>query len=177
MIILINGAFGVGKTTVANKLLKTMKNSMLYDPEEIGFMLRNIITEDIKHSIEKTDNFQDLELWKVLVVQVAELLKMKYSKTLMVPMTIFNKEYFQYILDGFKKIDEQTFHFCLTANEETIFERLRLRGEIEGNWCFQQTQKCVEAYKDKCFDKHIITDGVSVNDIVNFIKEEVRFFH
>lgn len=69
MIIMINGAFGVGKTTVANELLQTVSNSMLYDPEIVGFMLREIITEDIKHENEKTDNFQDLELWKVLVVQ------------------------------------------------------------------------------------------------------------
>jgi uridine kinase len=39
MIIMINGAFGAGKTTVANKLLKLMPNCMLYDPEEVG--LRN----------------------------------------------------------------------------------------------------------------------------------------
>ena len=43
MIIMINGAFGVGKTTIANELLKEIKNSMIYDPEEVGFMLRNII--------------------------------------------------------------------------------------------------------------------------------------
>lgn len=80
MIIMINGAFGVGKTTVANELLQTVSNSMLYDPEIVGFMLREIITEDIKHENEKTDNFQDLELWKVLVVNVAKQIKAKYKK-------------------------------------------------------------------------------------------------
>lgn len=42
MIILINGAFGVGKTSVASELKKTINNSMIFDPEEIGYMLRNI---------------------------------------------------------------------------------------------------------------------------------------
>lgn len=163
----------MGKTTVANELLKTINNGMLYDPEEIGYMLRNIITDDIKQADEKTDNFQDLELWKILVVNVAELLKIKYGKTLIVPMTIFNKDYFEYILNGFKRIDEQTYHFCLIAKEETIYERLRMRGEIEGNWCFQQTKKCVIALNDRCFDKQIMTDGVSVKDIVENILEDI----
>jgi hypothetical protein len=88
---------------------------------------------------------------------------------LIVPMTIINKDYFSYIYSGFKKIDDNTYHFCLTAKEETIYERLRKRGEIEGNWCFQQTKKCLEAYEDKCFEEFIMTDDVDVDNIVKTI--------
>lgn len=56
MIIMINGAFGVGKTTVASNLVQSIPNSMLYDPEEIGYMLRIIITNELKAPDEKTDN-------------------------------------------------------------------------------------------------------------------------
>lgn len=166
---MINGAFGVGKTTVANRLHRSITNSMVYDPEEIGFMLRNLITDEIKSEDEKTDNFQDLELWKILVVKVAELLQLKYRKNLIVPMTIFNKDYFNYIFNGFKMIDKYTYHFCLIAKEETIYERLRMRGEIEGNWCFRQTKKCLEAFEDTCFEEFILTDAVDVDDIVKTI--------
>lgn len=72
MIIMINGAFGVGKTSVAEALNQTLDNSMLYDPEEVGFMLRNIVTEKVLESDEKTNDFQDLELWKTLTVEVAK---------------------------------------------------------------------------------------------------------
>jgi adenylate kinase family enzyme len=174
MIIMINGAFGVGKTTVANKLLGSIDNSMLYDPEEVGYMLRNIITDEVKKTEEKTDNFQDFELWRVLTVKVARLLKEKYRKDMIVPMTIINKEYFTYILNGFKEIDEQTYHFCLMAKEEIIFERLRGRGEVEGNWCFQQTKKCVEAYQDKCFEEYIFTDSLSIDQVVKDIERKIR---
>lgn len=174
MIIMINGAFGVGKTTVANELNKVIKNSMIYDPEEIGFMLRNIISDDIKHSYEKTDNFQDLELWKRLVVNVANLLVQTYNKNLIVPMTIINREYFEYIFKGFKEIDENTFHFCLMAKQETIFERLMQRGEIEGNWCFQQTKKCIEAFTNQSFENFINTDGINVEEIVEIIKVNIN---
>ena len=61
---MINGAFGVGKTTVANKLLEELDNFMLFDPEEVGFMLQQVIPDDIKKLNEQTDNFQDLEMWR-----------------------------------------------------------------------------------------------------------------
>lgn len=173
MIIMVNGAFGVGKTTVAKELHKTIKGSMLYDPEEVGFMLRSIITDDIKLPEERTDNFQDLKLWKVLVVQVAEHLKRQYNKHLIVPMTIYNKEYYHYIHDGFRGIDKETYHFCLIAEESTIHERLQLRGETEGNWCYQQTSKCVRAFQAEEFALQIKTDEKSIEDVVNEIKREI----
>lgn len=174
MIIMINGAFGAGKTTVANKLLERIENSMLFDPEEVGYMLRKIITNEIKTAEEKTDNFQDIEIWKSLVVQVAKAIMMKYRKNLIVPMTIYNKDYFQHIFNGFKEIDQHTYHFCLIAKEETIYERLIQRGEIEGNWCFQQTKKCTEAFKDKCFEEHIITDNVNIEDVICVIETHIE---
>jgi 2-phosphoglycerate kinase len=54
MIIFINGAFGVGKTSVATELSSLIPDSLMFDPEEIGFMLRNILG-----SIDKKDDFQE----------------------------------------------------------------------------------------------------------------------
>jgi aminoglycoside 6'-N-acetyltransferase len=173
MIIMINGAFGVGKTTVANKLLENLDNFMLYDPEEIGFMLRHLIPNEIKKNDEQTDNFQDLEMWRSLTVNVAEKLLRTYGKNLIVPMTIYNKDYLEFIFNGFKKIDEESYHFCLTAKKETIHQRLLQRGETEGNWCFQQTDKCLTAFEEACFGKFISTDELSVAEIVKVIREDV----
>lgn len=173
MIIMINGAFGVGKTTVSHELLKEVKNSMIYDPEEIGFMLRNILPMHIKKSESETGDFQDFDLWQELTVQVADSLIRKYDKHLIVPMTIRNPVYFGYIKDGFSRIDQQTYHFCLTASKETIFERLRLRGEAEGNWCFQQTEKCLKAFNDNHFEEYINTNSQSIRSVVEQIKKKI----
>lgn len=89
MIVMINGAFGAGKTTIAEMLLPLIPNSMIYDPEEVGYMLRKIVTEEIRLEKERTDDFQDIELWRILVVKVANELKQKYDKHLIVPMTIY----------------------------------------------------------------------------------------
>jgi adenylate kinase family enzyme len=173
MIIMINGAFGAGKTTIAHELLKCIDNSMIFDPEEVGYMLRNIISDEMKLEEEKTDNFQDLGIWKTLVVEVAKQLSNQYGKNMIVPMTLFNKEYYQYILNGFKEIDVQTYHFCLVAGQEVIFDRLRKRGEIEGNWCFRQTKKCVEAFQDECFDQKILTDNMDIQTVLDQILKEI----
>ena len=176
MIIMLNGAFGVGKTTIASELQKELGNSMIYDPEEIGFMLRNIVPDEIKNCEAETGDFQDLHLWRELTIKVAKSLMAKYKMHLIVPMTIRNSEYLQYIQEGFKHIDEHTFHFCLTASKETIYERLRDRGEEEGNWCFQQTDKCLDAYRETVFGEFIDTENTSVTHIIERIKEKLNLF-
>ncbi|GAE34022.1 AAA family ATPase [Halalkalibacter akibai] len=170
MIIMINGAFGVGKTTIANELQKKIANTMIFDPEEVGFMLRNIVPEEIKRLEANTGDFQDLRLWKELTVEVAARMVNTYNTNLVIPMTIRKPEYLRYIQNGFKKIDKETYHFCLTASEGTIYKRLRNRGETEGNWCFQQTEKCLTAFKSFDFGEYIDTDGVSISTIVAAIK-------
>ena len=173
MIILINGAFGVGKTSVATELVRTLDNFMLFDPEVVGFMLRHVIPDEIRTADERTDNFQDLALWKSMTVTMAENLRKTYNKNLIIPMTIFNKDYLHYIFSGLKKIDEDTFHFCLTAKEEIIHNRLLQRGETAGNWCFIQTEKCLAAYEDRCFETFIKTDDLGVDGVVKKIQRDV----
>ena len=43
MIIMLNGAFGVGKTSTALLLKSKLPNSMIYDPEMVGYLLRHIL--------------------------------------------------------------------------------------------------------------------------------------
>jgi predicted ABC-type ATPase len=74
---MINGAFGSGKTSTAQMLQPLVGNSMIVDPEEIGFMIRK---KEVRHIHEQTDDFQDIELWKILTVKVAGEVK-KVSKT------------------------------------------------------------------------------------------------
>ncbi|GGA68214.1 AAA family ATPase [Ornithinibacillus halotolerans] len=174
MIILLNGAYGVGKTTIANELLTKVDNSILYDPEEVGYMLRNIITDDMKKQEEHTDNFQDLLPWKRLVVTVAKELITTYEKNLIIPMTIYKKEYLSYIINGIKECDPNTFHFCLIANKSTIHNRLLKRGEEAGNWCFQQTDRCLEAFQDDIFQIKINTDQKSSHQVVEEIMKQIN---
>jgi len=173
MIIMVNGAFGAGKTTVSEELLRRIDGSMLYDPEFVGFLLREIVPDDAKSADEQTGDFQDLRPWKSLVVKVAEEIKNTYGKHLIVPMTIRKREYFEEIVNGFKRIDPKTYHFCLMASKETIHNRLRSRGEEDGNWCFQQTDACLDAFEDSIFEQKIWTEDKTVNEIAEEIMRKV----
>lgn len=169
MIVMINGAFGAGKTTIAEMLLPLIPNSMIYDPEEVGFMLRKIVTEEIRLEKERTDDFQDIELWRILVVKVANELKQKYDKHLIVPMTIYKSQNFEYIYNGFKNIDKDLYHFCLIASEQTLHKRLTERGDKPGGWTFQQSEKCRNILRDVRFEEHIVTDELDKDEIIDKI--------
>lgn len=174
---MINGAFGVGKTSVAKKLTNKIANSMIYDPEEVGFMLKKIITDDIKSDKELTDDFQDLEIWRKLVVKVAEELIFKYKKNLIVPMTIRKKEYFNYIYNGFELLDGQVYHYCLTASIWEIQKRLLNRGDNIDDWTYTQSENCVKSFEDSFFKHHINTENKSVNDVVEIILNKTLQFN
>ena len=46
MIIMINGAFGVGKTSVAMGLIQHVNNSMIYDQRKLDLCLEILLTKE-----------------------------------------------------------------------------------------------------------------------------------
>jgi hypothetical protein len=64
MIIWINGAFGAGKTTLAEELSRHFPEAVLFDPEYVGYLLRHWVPVP-------TGDFQDLPSWRELVIATA----------------------------------------------------------------------------------------------------------
>lgn len=147
MIIFINGAFGVGKTTTATLLEAKLPNAMIFDPEYVGIMLREMIPKEKQLSHERTVDFQDFDLWKVLTVETMKAFKQQYKRDLIVPMTIREKTYFDYIYEGVHAFDNEVYHFCLSAPKVLIHERLEQRGDLPGSWAFHQTEKCMDGFE------------------------------
>lgn len=166
---MVNGAFGVGKTTTTELLAAQLPNSMIYDPEEVGYMLWKVTA-----GVEVRGDFQDLPLWRTLSIIVAEQLRKQYQRTLIVPMTLAYLPYFQEIKRGLAQFDPNLHHFCLTASVTTIHERLARRGDAEGAWSFQQTARCVQAFQSSEFQEQIDTEQNDPETIVNIILSRVR---
>jgi AAA domain len=164
MIIFINGAFGVGKTTIAETLVSRIPNSLLFDPEEVGYFLRNVV-----NPIEQFEDFQDLAMWRPLVVITAKMLKETYGRTLVMPMTIWHLPYFKEVLAGLRQFEPDLYHFCLTASVETIHNRLKMRPNSSQAyaWCNERIERCVEAFKLPEFAVQIATDGREIEEIVD----------
>lgn len=93
MIIWINGAFGSGKTSVSNELYKKMRNSHIYDPEKIGFFIRENIPVNLRNN-----DFQDFNLWREFNYKMLSYIHSNFRGIIIVPMTIINKRYFNEIL-------------------------------------------------------------------------------
>ena len=60
MIIWINGAFGVGKTSVANRLSELLSNSYIFDPEATG----EYIWDNLPKELSRNGDFQDIPMWR-----------------------------------------------------------------------------------------------------------------
>ncbi|WP_159187936.1 hypothetical protein [Escherichia coli] len=62
MIIWINGPFGAGKTTLAKRLRDRRSKSLIFDPEEIGFVVKETVP------MPASGDYQDLPLWRGLTI-------------------------------------------------------------------------------------------------------------
>lgn len=173
MIVFINGAFGSGKTTVAEQLQKQVPNSLLFDPEEVGFFLSKVL-----RPIDQPDDFQHYAMWRSLVVVTAQQLRATYGRSLIMPMTIWHPPYFEEVIGGLRKIEPEFHHFCLTAPVAVIHERLKQRGGGPGAWNWERAELCYEAFQSPFFEKRIPTDTATpdnniVETILSLLKRDV----
>lgn len=173
MIIFINGAFGVGKTTTASYLEQRLDNAMVFDPEYIGIMLRTMISSKWKYEHEKTGDFQDFDLWKVLTTKLINEFMIQYKCDLIVPMTIRRKDYFDFIFNGVQEFEKEVYHFCLSASKGDIHQRLEKRGDKLDSWAFHQTEKCIEGFKHIDEKIEIRNDNIKPEEVVERILEEI----
>ena len=164
MIIWINGSFGVGKTTVANKLKEKINESIIYDPEDIGTYLYNT-------QPEKKNDFQDYELWRILNYEKLKDLSTKF-KTIIVPMTVTNIQYYDEIAGKLERDGLIVKQFILTASRETIIKRLDARGDST-EWAYNQVDRCIKAFDEIQGDK-INTDNISSEEVINYIIESLN---
>ncbi|MBQ1092534.1 NUDIX hydrolase [Streptomyces sp. B93] len=124
IVVWINGAFGAGKSTTARELIELIPNSTLFDPEVIGGALTQLLPA--KHLAEVGD-FQDLPIWRRLVIDTAAAMLAELGGTLVVPMTLLRQEYRDEIFGGLAARRIAVRHILLTPAETILRERMALR--------------------------------------------------
>ncbi|MFB7495647.1 NUDIX domain-containing protein [Streptomyces sp. NPDC056161] len=123
MIVWINGAFGAGKTATARELIDLIPNSTLFDPEAIGGALAHLLPPK---RLAEVGDFQDLPIWRRLVIDTAAAMLAELGGTLVVPMTLLRQEYRDEIFGGLAARRIAVRHLLL-APAETIL-RARIAG-------------------------------------------------
>lgn len=170
VIVWLNGGFGAGKTTVARALARHWPDAHLFDPEQIGFMLRRVMPE-----AAWPDDFQSLSLWRRLTVDIAMDLVGRVRGPLLVPMTLVNPRYFREVVGGLRRAGLEVHHFALITSPSVLRERLRRRRASAASkaWTLARVERCVEALASSAFTVHLQTEGRSVREIVGEIDAAV----
>ncbi|WP_033318632.1 NUDIX hydrolase [Streptomyces yerevanensis] len=120
-VVWINGAFGAGKTTTARELIDLIPNSTLFDPELVGAGLTHLLPP--KHLAEVGD-FQDLPIWRRLVVDTAAALLAELGGVLVIPMTLLRQDYRDEIFGGLASRRIPVRHVLLAPAETILRERI-----------------------------------------------------
>ncbi|MFC8431352.1 AAA family ATPase [Streptomyces sp. NPDC057253] len=147
MIVWINGAFGSGKTTLVEELRPRWPESLVFDPELVGYVLREIV--DVP-----TGDFQDLRLWRRQVAELAVGLVEEYRRPLLVPMTLVHPGYLDEIFGALKDSDIAVHHFFLKVAPEVLERRIDGRSFFPDDpsreervraWCKARIEACTAA--------------------------------
>ena len=120
MIVWINGAFGSGKTTTAGLLTERLAGAKLFDPEHVGYLLMSFVESP-------TGDFQDLPLWRHLVIETMAGLAHQYPHPWVAPMSLINAAYRAEILGGLRGAGVEVREFVLEVPED------RLRARIDAD--------------------------------------------
>ncbi|MFY1678808.1 AAA family ATPase [Streptomyces sp. WMMC905] len=145
MIVWVNGAFGSGKTTLVDEVRRRWPEALVYDPEMVGYVLREIVEVP-------TGDFQDLRLWRRQVADLAVALVEEYRRPVLVPMTLVDPGYTAEIFGVLEGAGVTVHHFFLTVSEDELVRRIDGRSftpddperdERVRRWCKSRIQVCV----------------------------------
>jgi hypothetical protein len=143
MIVWIDGAFGSGKTTLVAELHRQWPEALVFDAEQIGYVLREIVEVP-------TGNFQDLPMWRK---QVAGLIE-EYGRPLLVPMTLVEAGYVEEIFTAVRRREISLQHVYLDVPGDELARRIAARIHAPGDpereasiraWSKAQIRRCAAA--------------------------------
>jgi hypothetical protein len=151
LIIWLNGAFGSGKTPLTGELHRRLPDAVVFDPEDVGYILTQAVPAP-------TGDFQDLPSWRHLVIEHALTLRRFHAATLIVPMTLVNRRYFDEIIGTLREAGEKVVHVFLDAPAGILESRIRVQVVCPGNpegderarqWRLKNIERCAAAAKEQ----------------------------
>jgi predicted kinase len=118
VIVWINGAFGAGKTTLAEELHRRLPDALPFDPEYVGYLLRKWVPAP------DGGDFQDLPLWRKLTAEFAIGLHHEYGQHVITPMTLVDPDYRNEIFKLLAAADVPVLHVFLDVPPEELRRRI-----------------------------------------------------
>lgn len=176
MVVIINGAFGVGKSTVVAMLRRRLDGSKVFDPEHIGSVLR-CLPSFFPPSTRGLDDYQDSSFWRSMTVRLAGWKALR-RRLVLLPMCFSNLAYLIEIRAGLESRGGRVLHFCLTATEATIGSRLRRRGvdpdSDEGRWVYPRSMRACALHCLPDFAVQIPTEDRTPDEVADDICSRIE---
>lgn len=171
MIVFINGSYGVGKSTVCRLLKARTPRSRIFDPERMGWVLHHL-PRWAPFSTKGYIDYQDAAAWRRATIALARFWHFPRG-FLFLPKAFSNFAYLSEIRSALEDYGAVTRHFCLTASEQTLRDRLARRGldfnSREGQWILPRISVCCEAHRSPDFDERVSTENRSPEGIADDI--------
>lgn len=171
MIIWLNGSYGVGKTQTAYELNKRIKNSFVYDPENIGYFLDNNLPSELSRI--RDNNFQNYPLWREINYKIISYIKSNYDGILIIPMTVINKQYYDELIGRLNQ-EFDVKHFILSSTNETNLKRLAKRFDSNNLWALLQLEVCQKAFENEISGIKIETDDLNISEVAELIANQLN---
>jgi len=165
MIIWINGAFGSGKSSVAEAINKKIAQSFVYDPEQIGYFLWDVFPDEMK----RKGNFQHIPIWREFNYKILKHISDNYDGIIIVPMTIYKREYYDEIISRLINAGVSVRLFILSVTRQTILNRLIQRGNDRDGWGAQHIDACLSAFETEIPGEIVVAEDRSIDEIADKI--------
>lgn len=160
MFVLLNGSFGIGKSTVADLLIRRVPNARLYDPERAGYVLRRLPAFLLGRA-RQPDDYQDLAQWRWLT-QRGCVWTHRGVSTVVVPMAFTNLDYFEDLQRSLSRV-APVLPLCLVAPIAIVEQRLQRRAAAEGRAVTEfetrRARECCVAHADPRFGRPVDATG------------------
>ncbi|MEV4680661.1 NUDIX hydrolase [Streptomyces kurssanovii] len=181
MIVWINGAFGAGKSSTARELIDLIPNSTLFDPELIGAGMRHLLPAK---RLAEVGDYQDLPIWRRLVVDTAAALLAELGGVLVAPMTLLRQDYRDEIFGGLASRRIAVRHVLLAPAETILRERIAAREACPGDaeeservrrWAVGNIERYQAALGWLAGDAHVIDNSrLDTRAVAAAVAEAVR---
>ncbi|MBW0013868.1 AAA family ATPase [Mycobacterium sp.] len=166
MLVWINGPFGGGKTQTAFELHRRLPDSVVCDPEEIGFGLHRAMPRALR------TNFQDYPAWRQGVYEVLDHVIGAHRGVVIAPMTVIEPKYLAETVGRLRERGHDVRHFALLANRETVLRRIHGRtlwGLSRDPFATSHVDRCLDRLRGPEFAHHVWTDAIAVPEVAQCI--------
>lgn len=166
MIIWFSGAYGVGKSTLVEDLETKIENALIFDAECVGDAVRENYPDTPYGFV-----YEDYPLWQEFCYKLLKDVHEKFSKNILVPMTLLRESSYANIIQKLLDDGIETHLVILEASYHSVHDRILARGEDEDCWCMQNVEMARELSHSVSGGIHITTDDKSVDELVKIVLE------